>query len=366
VLLKCISQDDGIKLLDDIHAGSCGNHAASRTLVGKAFRAGFYWPTAVTDAEKLVRHCEGCQFFAKRTHVPAHEIQTIPSSWPFACWGLDMIGPFKPAPGNFKFVFVLIDKFSKWIEYMPLVKATSDKAVEFLNQIIHRFRIPNSIITDLGTQFTGTTFWDFCDDRGIVIKYVSVAHPRANGQVENANGMIIDALMKRLYTENDRAPRRWMKELPAVVSGLRTQASRNMGVSPYFMVYGSKAVLPSDVTFGSPRVENFNQSSADIARGLEINCMEERRLISCLRTAKYLEAIMRYHNRNVKDRSFMVGDLVLKWKTSQEGTYKLSPPWEGPFVVAEVTRPTSYRLVYPDGTRLPNSWHIDKLRHFYS
>jgi len=137
VLLKCISQDDGIKILDDIHAGSCGNHAASRTLVGKAFRAGFYWPTAVTDAEKLVRHCEGCYFFAKRTHVPTHEIQTILSSWPLACWGLDMIWPFKPAPGNYKFVFVLIDKF---------------------NQIIHRFGILNSIITDLGTQFTGTTF----------------------------------------------------------------------------------------------------------------------------------------------------------------------------------------------------------------
>jgi len=85
VLLKCITQDDGIKLLDDIHARSYGNHAASRTLVRKAFRVGFYWPTAVADAEKLVRRCEGCQFFAKRTHVPAHEIQTIPSSWPFAC-----------------------------------------------------------------------------------------------------------------------------------------------------------------------------------------------------------------------------------------------------------------------------------------
>jgi hypothetical protein len=72
-----------------------------------------------------------------------------------------MIGPFKPAPGNFKFVFVLIDKFSKWIEYMPLVKETSEKVVEFLNQIIHRFGIPYSIITDFGTPFTGTTFWDF-------------------------------------------------------------------------------------------------------------------------------------------------------------------------------------------------------------
>jgi len=84
------------------------------------------------------------------------------------------------------------------------------------------------------------------------------------------------------------------------------------------MVYGSEAVLPSDVTFRSLRVENFDQSTADNARKLEINCMEEKRLISCLRIAKYLEAIRRYHNRNVKDRSFVVGDLVLKWKTSQE------------------------------------------------
>jgi hypothetical protein len=69
-----------------------------------------------------------------------------------------MIGPFKLAPGNFKCLFVMIDKFSKWIEYMPLTKASSEKAVEFLDQIIHCFSLPNSIITDHGTQFTSSTF----------------------------------------------------------------------------------------------------------------------------------------------------------------------------------------------------------------
>jgi hypothetical protein len=74
VLMKCITQEAGIELLKKIHSGTCDNHAVSRTLVGKAFRAGFYWPSAVADAEKLVRHCDGCQFFTKRIHVPAHEI----------------------------------------------------------------------------------------------------------------------------------------------------------------------------------------------------------------------------------------------------------------------------------------------------
>jgi hypothetical protein len=68
VLMKCITPEAGIQLLHEIHSGTCGNHAASRTLVGKAFRAGFYWPFAVADAGKLVRHCDGCQFFTIRIH----------------------------------------------------------------------------------------------------------------------------------------------------------------------------------------------------------------------------------------------------------------------------------------------------------
>jgi hypothetical protein len=83
--MKCITQEEGEHLLDQIHSGSYDNHVASRTLVSKAFRARFYWSSAVADTEKLVHHYEGCQFFAKRIHVLAHEIKTIPASWPFAC-----------------------------------------------------------------------------------------------------------------------------------------------------------------------------------------------------------------------------------------------------------------------------------------
>ena len=158
LLQKCVSMEEGEMIRKEIHAGTCSNHAASRTLVSKAFQAGFYWPSAVADAEAFVRRCENCQFFAKQIHVPAQALQKISASRPFACWGLDMIRPFKPTPRGFCWVYVCIDKFSMWIKYKPLVQATTKKAAELLDDIIHWFSLLNIIITDLGSTFTSPDF----------------------------------------------------------------------------------------------------------------------------------------------------------------------------------------------------------------
>jgi hypothetical protein len=87
VLMRCITQEEGRELLAEIHGGECGSHSSSRTLVGKAFRHGFYWPTALQDAAELVKSCKACQFHAKQIHTPAQALQMIPPSWPFAVWG---------------------------------------------------------------------------------------------------------------------------------------------------------------------------------------------------------------------------------------------------------------------------------------
>jgi hypothetical protein len=112
---------------------------------------GFYWPTAVADATRIVRTCQGCQFYARQTHLPAQALQTIPITWSFAVWGLDLVGPLQKAPGGFTHLLVAIDKFSKWIEVRPLNSIRSEQAVAFFTNIIHRFGVPNSIITDNDT-----------------------------------------------------------------------------------------------------------------------------------------------------------------------------------------------------------------------
>jgi ribonuclease HI len=85
VLMKCILSFTGKQLLDEVHAGQCGIHAASKSLVGKVFRSSFYWPIAKSDAVELVQRCEACQFLSKQQHLPAQQLQTIPITWPFAC-----------------------------------------------------------------------------------------------------------------------------------------------------------------------------------------------------------------------------------------------------------------------------------------
>jgi hypothetical protein len=121
------------------------------------------WPTAVADASEIVRTCEGCQFYTRKTNLPAHALQTIPVTWPFAVWGLDIVGPVWKAPGGYTHLLVAIDKFSKWVEMRPITNLRAEQVVTFFTDIIYRFGVPNSIITDNGSQFTGRKFLEFCD-----------------------------------------------------------------------------------------------------------------------------------------------------------------------------------------------------------
>jgi len=101
--------------------------------------------------------------YAKQTQLPAHALQIIHITWPFAVWGLDLVGPLQKTTGGYTHLLVAIDKFSKWIVARPITNIRSEQAVLFFTDIIHWFGIPNVIITDNGTQFTGEKFLDFCD-----------------------------------------------------------------------------------------------------------------------------------------------------------------------------------------------------------
>ena len=110
-----------------------------------------------------------------------------------------MVGPLKKSPGGFTHLLVAVDKFTKWIEAKPITNIRSEEAVKFFLDIIYRFGVPNCIITDHGTNFTGKKFLDFSDGYGIRIDWASVGHPCTNGQVERANGMVLQGLKPCIF-----------------------------------------------------------------------------------------------------------------------------------------------------------------------
>jgi hypothetical protein len=105
----------------------------------------------VSDAHQVIRTYEGCQYYARQTHLPTQALQTILVTWPFVVWGLDLVRPLKKALEGYTHILVAIDKFSMWIKVWPIAKITSDQALKFVTDIIHHFGVPNSIIIDNGT-----------------------------------------------------------------------------------------------------------------------------------------------------------------------------------------------------------------------
>src|SRR3954465_11029854 len=365
VKLKCINREDGQTLLAEIHGGICGHHIGARALAGKAFRQGFFWPTTLQDATAQVTKCEACQFHSKQIHQPAQALQTIPLSWPFSVWGLDILGPFPRAVGGFEYLYVAIDKFTKWPEVEAVRKVTAQSAVKFFMSIVCCFEIPNRIITDNGTQFMSRTFMQYVQDLGAKVCFASVAHPRSNGQAERANAEVLRGLKSRTFDRLHRCGRNWIEELPVVLWSIRTAPNRATGQTPFALVYGAEAVTPTELAYGSPRVLAYDELEQEQLRQDDALLLEEDRLRAAVRAARYQQALRRNHSRKVHARSLEEGDLVLRHVQSVKNSNKLTPKWEGLYRVIRVIRPGAVRLETEDAVPVSNSWNIEHLRKFY-
>jgi hypothetical protein len=238
--------------------------------------------------------------------------------------------------------------------------------VSFFTDIIHRFGVLNSIITDNGSQFTGRKFLEFfCDDHYTHMDWAAVAHPQTNGQVEGANGMILQGLKPRIFDRLNKSGRKWLQELPSVIWSLRITPSRATGFTMFFLVYGAEVVLPTDLEYGSPKIEGYDESSNQRAREDSLDQIDEARDVAMMHSVRYQQALRQYQAQKIRRRDFNEGDLVLRLRQDNRGRHKMSPPWEWPYVVIELLKPGTYKLANEQGEVLTNAWNIQQLRRFY-
>jgi ribonuclease HI len=294
-LLKCLSRTEGIELMKEIHAGLCGSHIGSRPLLGKVFRQGFYRPKAASDATDLVQKCENCQKYARDQKQPSSLTQLIQPTWPLQRWGLDLLGPLPPAQGNLRYVVVVVEYFSKWIEAKPLATITLVTVQKFFWQnIVCRFGVPKAITVDNGTQFDAEAFKELCNQIGTKIHFASVRHPESNGHVERANGIIMTGIMKLIFNQ----PRgKWPEELIKVVWSHNTTVSRSTGFTPFKLLFGDEAITPEEAKAGSIRTTASTEDEADyhVAK----DTIEGVRLQAVENVNKYQAETIKWRDRKV-------------------------------------------------------------------
>ncbi|KAH9715068.1 hypothetical protein KPL71_020894 [Citrus sinensis] len=331
--LRCLDEDDADYVLREVHEGICGNHSGGRSLAHKVLRQGYFWPTMHQDAQEKTRSCVSCQSFANFSNQPPEKLTSMTSPWPFAQWGIDLIGPLPKARGAATHAIVAIDYFTKWIEVEALSRITEKKTTDFVwRNLVCRYGIPYALVTDNGRQFDNHSFRDFCQNLGIELKYCSPSHPQSNGQVEAANKTIKRLLKTRLGAKNGA----WVDELSGVLWAYRTTHKTATGETPFALAFRHEAVVPAEIGTTTHRTNHFNEQENDEQICLNLDLLTERREQAAERSST---------------------------KDSTQGV--LGPNWEGPYRVKQIAGPGAYKLVRTDGHEVKRPWNAAHLRKYF-
>ena len=185
--MTCVEGEKARNIMEEVHSGSCGNHSGGRSLAIKIKHHIHYWPTMINDCENFTWKYKKCQRHAPTIHQPAEVLSSISAPYPFMRWSMDTVGPMHKSKQK-RFLLVLTDFFSKWVEADSYVsiKDTYVESFVWIN-IVCRLEDPNEIVTDNGSQFILTRFEAFCEKWKIRLTKSTPRYPQCNGLAESIN-----------------------------------------------------------------------------------------------------------------------------------------------------------------------------------
>uniref|UniRef100_A0A2N9GAK5 RNA-directed DNA polymerase n=1 Tax=Fagus sylvatica TaxID=28930 RepID=A0A2N9GAK5_FAGSY len=301
--LRCLSLAESQTVMKEAHSGECGEHQGKKRLYQLLLTLGYYWPTMKKDTADFVKSCHTCQLQANLIHTHPTSLQNMATPWPFHTWGLDLIGPINPASGGYIWILVATEYFSKWVEAIPLRKATGAAVANFIREhIITRFGIPHKIISDNGTPFVN----------------------------KNAGVLI------------------WQTHYGPTVDQPKTAT----GFTPFSLVYGTDAISPTELLVPSPRILHGMDLEADAdicaeARVADLEGLEEARELAQARSLRYHQKLADAYEKTLQTRIFAKG---------QDGAENGGPCEKSGY----------YKLSTADGTTLADPINGKWLKRYYS
>ncbi|XP_074325427.1 uncharacterized protein LOC141663523 [Apium graveolens] len=248
-------------------------------------------------------------------------------------WGIDILGPFPVASGQRKFIVVAIDYFTKWIKAKALAKITTKQIAQF--------------------------FWENVICR-IELRFTSVAHPQANGQVEVSNRIILDGLKKRVARSRNTC----VDELFPILWAYCTTCKVTTKAPPFMLAYGAEPMVLLEIIHGSSSIEAYEPETNEEGMRLALDLIDEVRDEANTRNAEHQRKASLYYNRRVKERLFYLGDLISRKIVASgvEEKEKLTQNWEMPYKVKKILGRGSCKLETLSGDKVPHTWNISNLK----
>ena len=300
VLLRYVNSSKANRIVKEIHEGVCETHANGHKMAGQVMRVGYYWLTLEKDCIQYARKCHKCQIYSHKIHVPPTELHVMAPPWPFSMWSIDFIRPITPKASNGnRFIFVVIDYFTKWVEAASYASVTQSVIYSFIKkEIICRYGIPKRIISDNATNLNNKMIEQIYEHFKIKHHNSALYRSKMNGVVEAANKNVKKIVAKMTDTYKD-----WHKKLLFALHAYRTAIRTSTEATPFSLVYGMEVILPIEVEILSLRVlmeAKLEEAEWVQAKYNQLNLIEVKRLNALCHDQLYQKRMIRAHDKKVR------------------------------------------------------------------
>ncbi len=339
------------KVIATFHDADLAAHLGRRKTYNKLEQRVF-WHGMSRDVDQYVSKCIKC-VQSKSPHIKPVPSRPVTSEAPWEVLSVDFLGPYAKSNKSNRYIFVVLDIFTKFVGIYPLRDATTKHVVHCLKSVFTLFGFPKTIISDNGNQFGSRMYIDYLSSVGIMAHYIPPYHAQAN-PVERYNQTVKSMVRATMKRTND-----WDRCLEEIRFALNSSVNDSTGFSPAYLTFGREFKYPFD-----------NLMEIPLSRVKETKELQERMImINDIARENMLErshVSLEYKNRNSKERTFEIDSLVW-YKThilSNAGrgiSAGLMPKLEGPYrVVAKVTDHI-FDLVHTETNQANNRVHINDL-----
>ena len=351
------SQEDAKGVIQKLHQ-ELGHLGTKAMLTALRTRANI--PYAQELVEQTLKTCDQCQFTQRESAAmqPLHPIPRVDAG---DAWAFDFVGPLPKTKNGNRYLLTAMDLGTDWTIAQAIPKRSSEAVAVMLQYIVTTYGKPLAVLTDNGEEFLSYQVQNVLRRLKIQHNHTTPYHPQTNGRLERFNDILTQMLAKMTAPQRQN---QWDELLPDALLAHRAHTSSSTGVSPFFLLYGKEARLPSERTF-----ETFQRNPTDE----EIEYLRERRLehvqnLACFRQEANQRAALRMdqeaaqREENYRERGLGVGDLV---KRRHEAGTKLHPKWDGPFVIRDITDKNTYQLQTKNGYILKSLYNGARLQRYY-